>query len=137
MPRVPTSCTRQTRGPSQERPLLQATDINRLLQDELDRIEDASLVLAIRLQLVSPRCEDREWDYGPPGQTYPCWIFLEHAPSNTGIAYCAEGFGPRNPWGLLFLGEEGRSMGMDSSWYATLEDAFRESSACDLPPRFR
>ena len=88
---------------------------------------------AIRPLLVSPRCEDRPWDYGPPKQKYACWIILEHPPSNTGIAYCAEGFGPQSPWGLLFLREH-LSMGMDSSWYTTLEDAFRESQACDIPP---
>ncbi len=82
--------------------------------------------------LVKPRLEDRPWDYGPD-QTYPCWIVLEHPPSNTGIAYCAEGFGPRSPWGLLFLRGEHLGMGMDAGWYTKLEDAFRESRACDLP----
>jgi hypothetical protein len=113
-----------------ENHLLQATDIDGLVRGELDRVKDPRLVHAIRPLLVSPRCEDRPWDYGPPNQKYSCWIILEHPPSNTGIAYCVEGFGPRSPWGLLFLSEY-LSMGMDSSWYTTLEDAFRESMACD------
>ena len=49
--------------------------------------------------------------------------------ANTGIAYCPEGFGPRDPWGLVFLSGEHMSMGMDSGWFTSLEDAFRESSA--------
>jgi hypothetical protein len=57
-------------------------------------------------------------------QTYPCWIVLEHAPSNTAIAYCAEGFGPGCPWGLLFLEGEHLSMGMDSGWFTYLSMRF-------------
>ena len=110
-----------------------AEDIERLVQAQLGRITDGALVKAISSLLVAPRVEERPWDYGPPGQKYPCWIVLEHPPSNTGIAYCAEGFGPQCPWGLLFLAGEHLSMGMDAGWYTTLEDAFRESMACDLP----
>ena len=73
-------------------------------------------------------------DYGADGEKYPCWIVLEHASSNTGIAYCAQGFGPTDPWGLLFLAGPQKSMGMDSGWFTTLEYAFRESAACDIPP---
>ena len=113
---------------------MEASDIERLLRSELDRIADKRLVGAIVRLLIPPRAEDRGWDYGAPDQTYLCWIVLEHAPSNTGIAYCAEGFGPGCPWGLLFLEGEHLSIGMDSSWYTFLEDAFRESRACDLPP---
>jgi len=94
---------------------------------------DKTLVAAIEPLLVAPHREDREWDYGPANQTYPCWIVLEHPPSNTGIAYCIEGFGPRCPWGLLWLNGEHLNMGMDSGWYTSLEGAFRESRACDLP----
>ena len=72
-------------------------------------------------------------DYGEESRTYPCWIVLEHRASNTGIAYCAYGFGPGDPWGLLFLGGPHLSMGMDSAWFVTLEDAFRQSPACDVP----
>jgi hypothetical protein len=112
---------------------MDATDIAQLVRSELDRIADHRLVDAIAPLLVAPHLEDRDWDYGPANQTYPCWIVLEHPSSNTGIAYCSEGFGPQYPWGLLFLKGEHLNMGMDSGWYASLEDAFRESMACDLP----
>ena len=113
-------------------PVFQKTDIETFVQNELRRM-DAALVAAVRPLLVTPHMEERDWDYGPDGQTYPCWIVLEHHPSNTGIAYCAQGFGPGDPWGLLFLRGEHLSMGMDSGWFATFEDAFRGSPACDLP----
>ena len=109
-------------------------DIERLVRSELERISDDRLLAAIRPLLVRARCENRAWDYGVVGQTYPCWIVFEHPASNTGIAYCAHGFGPADPWGLLFLSGPHLSMGMDSGWFATLEAAFRESPACDLPP---
>jgi hypothetical protein len=42
--------------------------------------------------------------------------------------YCCVGFGPANPWGLVGLDADA-SMGMDCAWYASLEDAIRESMA--------
>jgi hypothetical protein len=78
---------------------------------------------------VTPRCEQRSWDYGAPGTVYRCWIVLEHPASGTGIAYCEQGFGPSCPWGLLWISGEHLSMGMDSGWYDSLEDAVRESFA--------
>jgi hypothetical protein len=56
---------------------------------------------------------------------------LEHPPSNTGIAYCAQGFGPSDPWGIVFLSGELTGIGMDSAWFSTLESAMRESMAWD------
>lgn len=109
-------------------------DLQRLVRAELDRITDKELVAAIVPLLATPYLENRAWDYGAPDQTYPCWIVLDHLPSNTCIAYCAEGFGPGCPCGLLFLKGEHLGMGMDSGWYTYLEDAFRGSMACEFPP---
>ena len=114
--------------------MLKTTDIDVLVRTELERIKDKRLVAAITILLIAPRRENRGWDYGVAGQTHPCWIVLEHPTSNTGIAYCVEGFGPKNPWGLLFLQGEHLSMGMDAGWYSILEDAFRQSMACEIPP---
>jgi hypothetical protein len=58
---------------------------------------------------------------------------LEHVERNLAVAYCPEGFGPRCPWGLLWLAGPWTSMGMDSSWYLTLEDALRDSLDLDDP----
>jgi hypothetical protein len=104
-----------------------------LVEKELSRISDPVLVAAIRRLLVKPYAVEREWNYGRPGQTYPCWTVLEHPPSNTGIAYCESGFGPSDPWGLVFISGADMSIGMDCAWYATLEDAMRQSRAWDGP----
>ena len=114
--------------------MFQARDIERFVRNDLDRVSDKRLVAAIEALLVAPRWEERDWDYGAVGQKHSCWIVLEHPASNTGIAYSAEGFGPGNPWGLLSLRGDHLSMGMDCGWFTFLEDAFRESMACDLPP---
>lgn len=103
------------------------------IETELARITDSLLVSRIRQLLVTPTPHERDWDYGLPGQTYVCWNVLEHRASNTAIVYCESGFGPLHPWGLVALTGPGTGMGMDSSWYETLEDAVRESPACDLP----
>ena len=112
--------------------MLNKADIETLVQAELSRM-DGTLVAEVRSLLVAPHVEERPWDYGAEGKTYPCWIVLAHPPSNTAIAYCTEGFGPGYPWGLLFLRGQHPNMGMDSGWFLSLEDAFRESMACDLP----
>jgi hypothetical protein len=102
--------------------------IEALVVRELERIEQPELVALAQSLRVPLRLEERPWDYGRDGQTYPCWISFAHEPSNTVVAYCAEGFGPTYPWGLLFLGEP-RSMGMDSQWFASVEDALRNCPA--------
>ena len=66
---------------------------------EIERIEQPDLVALAHSLRVPLRLEDWPWDYGRDGQTYPCWISFAHKPSNTVVAYCAEGFGPTYPWG--------------------------------------
>jgi hypothetical protein len=105
-----------------------ALQVSILVERELTRITDSQTAVFIRSLLVPPHCENRPWDYGLPGTEYPCWIVIEHAPSGTAIAYCEEGFGPKKPWGLLWISGE-LSMGMDSSWYDSLEGAVKESHA--------
>jgi hypothetical protein len=102
-------------------------NIKELVAAELERISDPALLARIRELLVEPVPVEREWDYGPPGQHFTCWTVLEHRPSNTGVAYCAQGFGPSCPWGLVFLSGSHTNIGMDCSWYETLQDAVQES----------
>jgi len=114
-----------------------AAQVDTLFERELRRVIQPGLVALIERLRVSTRCEERLWDYGAEGQTYPCWIVLEHAASDTAIAYCSSGFGPGSPWGLLFLTRY-PNMGMDSQWFVSLEDAVRESMAWDAenPPGY-
>jgi hypothetical protein len=113
-----------------------AEEIARLVDVELSRMEPA-LAERVRRLLVVPYCVTREWDYPAERQghrEYPCWTILEHRPSNTGVAYCEFGFGPKAPWGLVWLSGKNMSRGMDSGWFASLADAFLDSFAADDRP---
>jgi len=108
---------------------LTTSQVLALVETELARIPSSQTAALIRSLLVPPRCEDRPWDYGAPGATYPCWIVAEHTPSGTAFAYCEQGFGPSCPWGLLSVSGEHLSMGMDCGWYESLAEVVRESFA--------
>jgi|GEM_PF-1842872 len=110
-------------------PAMTASDILALVETELTRISNPRTVSLIRGLLVPPHCEQRPWDYGELNETHPCWIVAEHPSSNTAFAYCEHGFGPRCPWGLLGRSGEWLNMGMDSSWFTSLEDCVRDSFA--------
>ena len=115
------------------------TDILRaLVEEELARTADARVTNHIRSLLVEPKPVLRDWDYGEKGQQYLCWIVLEHHASETGIAYCENGFGPGSPWGLIGLeGSQHLSMGMDSCWYTQFLQAFFESAVATILPIWR
>jgi len=100
-----------------------------LVEAELAQLGDARVVAHIRSLLIEPAPILRDWDYGDEGQKYVCWTVLEHQSSNTGIAYCEEGFGPRSPWGLVALMRPHMSIGMDAAWYTTFLQAFFGSAA--------
>jgi hypothetical protein len=103
-------------------------EIEELVQRELAAIVDAGLQQRIREFLVTPYPIERAWDYGLGDQKYTCWTVLEHRSSNTGIAFCSQGFGPSCPWGIVFLSGPNMGIGMDSGWFMSLEDAMRESA---------
>jgi hypothetical protein len=114
--------------------------LKRLVERELESLTDARVIAHIRSLLVEPKVVLRDWDYGEPGQQYPCWSVLEDDASRTGIAYCESGFGPGQPWGLVWLGgveQTSMSMGMDSGWYSTFLDAVFESRAVAPLPIWR
>ena len=108
-----------------------ADSVGQLVAEQLARVSEPTVAARIRSLLVSPYSVAREFDYGSPKISYPCWTVLEHRPSNTGIAYCEQGFGPRCPWGLVSLSGRCMSIGMDCGWFSTLEAAFRDSMAWD------
>jgi hypothetical protein len=111
--------------------------ITDLLESELAVLSDRRVSDQIRKLRVSPRRELRAWDYGAPGESFPCWLVLEHPESNTGIGYCEYGFGPVSPWGLLVLEGKHVSMGMDSGWYQHFLSAYFESQAASELPIWR
>ena len=111
--------------------MLTSKDVAALVSRELERIADQALLTRLQELLVTPYPVEREWDYGTPGERFTCWTVLEHASSNTAIAYCDRGFGPSYPWGLVFLSGPHMGIGMDALWHLTLESAMRESMAWD------
>jgi hypothetical protein len=113
--------------------MLTSEKISALVGEQLTRVTDPVLAETIKALMVIPYAVERKWDYGVEGQTFTCWTVLEHPPSNTGIAYCAQGFGPREPWGLVFMSGPHMNIGMDSGWFPTLESAMRGSMAWDRP----
>jgi hypothetical protein len=115
---------------------IDAQKLTAMVDAELAQLSVSRVVAYIQALRDEPTVAMRRWDYGRAREQYPCWTVLRHSASNTGIAYCEHGFGPRSPWGLVFLeGDEGRtSIGMDCSWYTTFLQAFFESQAAtDLP----
>jgi hypothetical protein len=105
----------------------------RLIEGELAHIKDARWRARIRDALVEPVFMHCAWDYGSPGETYPCWKVLEEPhPGSAGIVYCEQGFGPKCPWGLVWLREAVPTMGQDSSWFPSLSEA--AADLLDMPP---
>lgn len=108
---------------------MSAARITALVESELRSITQPELVAMARDWTIPPKLEQRSWDYSVVDQHLPCWLVVEHPPSNTGIAYCAAGFGPSDPWGMVCLSGAQMSMGTDGAWFATLEDALRHLPA--------
>jgi len=110
-----------------------AEDLKFLIGQALGQVADERITTHIRTCLVEPYIEMRDWDYGEPGQQFPCWIvFIDSAGSGITIAYSEFGFGPNHPWGLLWVEGQGHwptSMGMDCSWYENFVEAFLDSLA--------
>jgi len=108
---------------------MSADKVDQIFEIERARIQQRELLELIDRLRVPSRREDRPWDYGSPGQTHPCFIVPEQA-----VRYwrgvLRRRFRTSVSPGLLFL-TRFPSMGMDSGWFATLEDAVRESMAWD------
>jgi hypothetical protein len=119
---------------------IDAETLKAMIDHELERLSDTRVKEHIRPLLVDPKPVLRNWDYGKPGEQYVCWAVLNDSDSNTGVAYCENGFGPRSPWGLVWLGsddEKHMSMGMDSGWFPTFLDAYFDSFAATRLPIWR
>lgn len=122
--------------------------VRALVARELGLVVDPARREALRAILVEPRVEERDWDYGAPGERYSVWVVAEATDKGIILVYCENGFGPTFPWGFLFTNELGfASLGMDSQWCWYLEEAFvrsglwpgetRVEEPWDLPPEER
>ncbi len=103
-----------------------------ILERELAAIEDPKARQQIGTVLVEPTPMRCGWDYGPPGQTFPCWkVGRDPDGQSVGIVYCESGFGPESPWGLVWLHEAIPSMGQDTGWFPTFREA--AGDVLDIP----
>jgi len=99
-----------------------------LVDSQVKTIADPIVRSFLQSLLVRPIKQQREWGYETaPNETFLCWLVLEHTMSDTGIAYSELGYGPSQPWGLVFLSK--LIIGDDSGWFSTLERAFYDSYA--------
>jgi hypothetical protein len=109
-----------------------AEDVAAHVERELAMIEDAVVRETLRSRIITPERHLRNWDYGAPGEQYPCWTVAADPESDSAIVYSEHGFGPSDPWGLVFITKPW--FGMDCGWFARLEDAFVDSFfSADLP----
>ena len=109
-------------------------EVDQLVETELSRIDDLALLARTRDLRVAPTPVLRDWDYGAPDEAFVCWTVVQNEVVNRGVAYCEDGFGPHRPWGLVFLRGAYMSIGMDSGWFPTLEEAMRDLIGWDEQP---
>lgn len=102
-----------------------AADVAAHVARELSAITDAEVREALRSRIHLPEEHVRGWEWGAPGEAYPCWTVVSDPATDTAIVYAEHGFGPAEPWGLVFISRPWS--GMDSAWFRRLEDAFVES----------
>lgn len=102
-----------------------AADVAAHVARELSAIADADVREALRSRTGPPEEHVRGWEWGAPGEAYPCWTVVADPQTDTAIVYSEHGFGPSDPWGLVFISRPW--YGMDSAWFMRLEDAFVES----------
>lgn len=82
---------------------------------------------------MPPYPVERGWDYGVVNEHFTCWTVVERRLSNTGIAFCDKGLRALISVGTRILDGPHTSVGVDSSWFMSLEEAMRESSAWEGP----
>ncbi|MDB5306309.1 MAG: hypothetical protein JWO38_511 [Gemmataceae bacterium] len=106
-------------------------DVEALVRDDMRALYDPRVVAHVTSLLVAPpRPLLLAWPYGAVGESFDGFLVLDHTRSGTGIAYCRQGFGPADPWGLIFTNRESPpSTGMSDGWYSRFLDAYFESRA--------
>lgn len=113
--------------------MIEKSQLKKLIRSELSSVADpAQRDRLTALMWDDPRPMICAWDYGLPDETYSCWCVAGSPGSDrVGVVYCESGFGPKNPWGLIFLHDAVPRMGMDSAWFPTLPEALL--GAFDVP----
>jgi hypothetical protein len=101
------------------------SEVSAFVANQLAHFRDSEAAKTLQPFLVAPRRELRVWEWSEVPLEFPVWVVAEHPRYNYALVYSDNGFGPEQPWGLVF--SSARNFGADYSWYAALEDAFKES----------
>jgi hypothetical protein len=113
------------------RPVLDPRTLKDLVDAELAQVSDARVLADIGRLRIEPRPFAGRWNFTRARRYHPCWAILQNERGH-GVAYCASGFGPSLPWGLMRLSGDSW-MGMDSDWLPTLLDAYFGSLGDEIP----
>src|SRR5215213_4368538 len=95
------------------------SEVRRLVTYELAHVADEARREALRTVLVEPARDERmsEWFDEP----FACWVVAAAPWSGHVVLFCERGYASDH-WGALPAGDA--SMGIDSDWFSTLDDAF-------------
>ncbi len=99
--------------------------VQSLVASQSGLIKDRGTRDALLSCLVEPRSQTLQWPYGSGTETYRCWVVAELTADGAAIGYSEQGFGPRTPWGLIWLDDD--YPGQDSGWFTTLHEAYLDS----------
>lgn len=99
--------------------------VRSLVASQMALIKDRGTRDALLSCLVEPRLQVLQWPYGGEMESYRCWVIAELTPAGAAIGYSEQGFGPRTPWGLIWLDDA--NPGQDSGWFTTLHEAYLDS----------
>lgn len=111
--------------------MLDPQTLSDLVEAERAQLSEARVLADIDRLRIDPRAFAGRWNFTRARRYHPCWAILQNERGH-GIAYCASGFGPVLPWGLMRL-EDGSPMGDDTGWLPTLLDAYFAYFGDEIP----
>jgi hypothetical protein len=57
-----------------------------LVREQLERIRDSTVREVLGSFIAEPVRRLLDWDYGPPGQRFPCWIVASDPATDSALA---------------------------------------------------
>lgn len=109
------------------------TEVERLVELELERVKDPGRRARLRSYLTPPALQSFGWNYGADGERYDAWVVGRSPDGTIALAYSTGGFGPSFPWGFVLVAEH--TMGADDQWYWQLEEAAVCAGLLERPPQ--
>jgi hypothetical protein len=105
-------------------------DVAALVRDDMRMLYDSRVLAHISaLLLAPPRPVLLAWPYGAVGETFEGFLVLDHPRSDTALAFCQQGFGPADCWGIIATDHGPLSTGKSDGWYPRFLDAYFDSMA--------